>query len=478
MEGNIEAATQNTAEKKVVRKPKKVKRMVMGILVFSLFLLAYLFSVFYFSKHYFYKTRINGEDCSFLTDSEVKSRINQKISLYELEIIGKDGVTDTISADDIGLSFLYDEAIREVREKENPFLWITAFFKGYDFELHNVVKFDEALFDEVVDNLVFYEPENIKKAKNAYIGDYDENAGGFAIIAEETGSEPDDDKMREVLSEKITMLEEIVYLEPEDCYKKAEITSENSELIKELDAINSYLGARIVYDWNGSEEIVDGKVISNWLVREGKEIFLDETKVAEYVAEKSKEHDTYGKDREFTTTDGRVLTLKSGGYGWKTAREEETVALIEAVKNGENINREPIYRSTAARKGADDIGDSYVEIDLGAQHLYLYVDGAIVLETDLVSGNVSRGWTTPPGVFGLTYKTRNAVLRGNNYETPVNYWMPFNGNIGMHDATWRANFGGDIYMTNGSHGCVNLPLDAAAQIYEYVSTGFPVVCYY
>ena len=103
----------------------------------------------------------------------------------------------------------------------------------------------------------------------------------------------------------------------------------------------------------------------------------------------------------------------------------------------------------------------------------------MVLETDFVSGNMSKpDCITPPGVFGLTYKTRNAVLRGANYETPVNYWMPFNGNVGMHDATWRSSFGGTIYLTSGSHGCVNLPLNMAAAIYEYMSTGFPIVCYY
>ncbi len=149
------------------------------------------------------------------------------------------------------------------------------------------------------------------------------------------------------------------------------------------------------------------------------------------------------------------------------------------IYQGSVLEKEPLYTSRGANKGSDDIGDSYVEIDLSNQHLYLFWEGEIVLESDFVSGDMTRsGRMTPPGVFGLTYKTRNAVLRGEDYETPVNYWMPFNGNIGMHDATWRSSFGGSIYITNGSHGCVNLPLDKAAQIYEYVSTGFPVICYY
>ena len=104
----------------------------------------------------------------------------------------------------------------------------------------------------------------------------------------------------------------------------------------------------------------------------------------------------------------------------------------------------------------------------------------MVFETDFVSGSMSStpDCVTPPGVFGITYKTTNAVLRGNGYETPVTYWMPFHGNYGMHDATWRTEFGGDIFMTNGSHGCLNLPLDSAATIYSYMYEGYPVICYY
>lgn len=81
-------------------------------------------------------------------------------------------------------------------------------------------------------------------------------------------------------------------------------------------------------------------------------------------------------------------------------------------------------------------------------------------------------------MFGLTYKERNATLRGENYATPVDYWMPFNGNIGMHDAGWRNSFGGDIYMRSGSHGCINLPRDKAEIIYGYMEHNFPIVCYY
>ena len=127
--------------------------------------------------------------------------------------------------------------------------------------------------------------------------------------------------------------------------------------------------------------------------------------------------------------------------------------------------------------GQNDYGDSYVEINLTAQHLFLYKDGNLVVESDFVSGNLSKGHATPTGAFGLTYKTTDAVLRGEDYVTPVKYWMPYAGDVGMHDATWRNSFGGNIYKTNGSHGCINLPRSAAKTIYETIEQGYPVLVY-
>ena len=65
-----------------------------------------------------------------------------------------------------------------------------------------------------------------------------------------------------------------------------------------------------------------------------------------------------------------------------------------------------------------------------------------------------------------------------SYEQPVTYWMPFNGNVGIHDAdTWRSEYGGEIYKTSGSHGCVNTPTANAEKIFNTVEIGTPVIVY-
>lgn len=132
---------------------------------------------------------------------------------------------------------------------------------------------------------------------------------------------------------------------------------------------------------------------------------------------------------------------------------------------------------TANSHGKNDYGDSYVEINLTAQHMFLYKDGKLVIDSDFVSGNVSKNNATPTGAYGVTYTEKNATLRGENYETPVTYWMPFAGNVGMHDAYWRSKFGGSIYKYAGSHGCINLPPEVAKVVFENVKKNYPVLVY-
>ena len=127
-----------------------------------------------------------------------------------------------------------------------------------------------------------------------------------------------------------------------------------------------------------------------------------------------------------------------------------------------------------------------MEIDLTAQHLWYYKDGMLLMDSDFVSGtyyDYSR--QTPGGTYTLKAKQRNQVLRpapnedgSYDYESPVSYWLPFNGGIGLHDANWRWNFGGNIYLYGGSHGCINLPVSFAGNFYENIEVGCPIVCFY
>ena len=180
------------------------------------------------------------------------------------------------------------------------------------------------------------------------------------------------------------------------------------------------------------------------------------------------------------------MTVGGGEYGWQINQSEEVNQLFNEITSGQTVSREPVYSSTANAYAPNDIGSTYIEVDLGAQHMYYYQDGALIFDSDFVSGNMSYSdRATPTGVYSLYYKKSPDVLRGKKlpngqyeYETPVNYWMPFCGGVGFHDANWRSSFGGDIYLTNGSHGCINLPPEKAKQLYGIIQTGIPIVMFY
>ena len=118
--------------------------------------------------------------------------------------------------------------------------------------------------------------------------------------------------------------------------------------------------------------------------------------------------------------------------------------MTEDLKGGKDVSRDFVYQYTAASHDGNDYGNSYVEINRTAQHVYLVVNGSVVMDTPCVTGNPNNGHVTPCGAFRITYCERNAILKGANYRTPVSYWMPFNGYIGLHDATWQNSFGGQL----------------------------------
>ena len=113
--------------------------------------------------------------------------------------------------------------------------------------------------------------------------------------------------------------------------------------------------------------------------------------------------------------------------------------------------------------------DVWVDVDLTNQCITLHADGKVVMTSSCVTGNISRGMATPTGTYRVSYKTTNAYLLNDAF---VNYWMPFNGGIGFHDASWRYGvFTPDQAYYNGSHGCVNLPYGAAQTLYSYLHAG-------
>ncbi len=474
---------------------KKGKRIALAVLAVVVLIAAVYGGIgIYYRSHFLPHTYVqvlpafNDIDCSGLTAAQASSLMDEQVGEYTLTVTGRDYasgdtgvVLGTIIPEEIQLGF--DDSLSSAKylmEQQGWLLWIRN-LGSYDdhYSVIQGVTYNKELLESVIRSWDACQSKNMVIAKDAYIGPYSEEAQGFQIVPETKGTELDISQVLEAIEEALEAHRTSLDLEEAGLYKTAEILQNDSSLTEPVATANKWLGTKITYDWNGAEVVLDRETIRDWISIEDGEAILDEDAVASFVSDRAREYNTYGKKKKFTTAQGAEVTLNSPNYGWKTDVTGETEELVQLIREGAVTSREPVYSSVAKVKSTEnDIGDSYVELDLTNQHMYLFVDGIIVLESDFVSGNVSAGNATPQGIFGLSYKTTDAVLRGEDYETPVKYWMPFYGNYGMHDATWRGAFGGTIYLNSGSHGCINLPFSKAKQLYQYVSTGFPVVSYH
>lgn len=331
--------------------------------------------------------------------------------------------------------------------------------------------------------------ENQVEPENAYVA---LEGSEFTIVPETEGSKLKVKEAYKALDTAISGSQTSIDLgNTPDVYAVAAVTSDDPTLQATRDAYNNYTKASITYTFGEQTVTLDGSTLKEWLQFDDKgQLVQDDASftqhIKDFVAQLASEHDTVGTTRSFNTTSGRTVSVYGSAYGWKIDQDAEAAQLTEEIRTGTQTTREPVYSMRANSYGYNDIGSTYIEVDLSSQHMYYYQNGSIIFDSDIVSGDIRYDdRATPPGIFTLYYKKSPDVLRGEKkpdgtyeYETQVTYWMPFNGGIGFHDATWQAYFGGDRYTYAGSHGCINMPLDAAATLYSIIDTNVPIVCFY
>ena len=429
-----------------------------------------------YKTRFFPNTQINGVDASGKTAAEVQELISEGVNGYTLTIDERNNQTETIAGTDIKLHAEFDGSLEKMVAAQNPFAWLWH-MKQEEYTIGTMVTYDDAALESQIRNLSCLDPEKVVEPVNAKISEY-VSGQGYSIEPEQEGTAVEAEKLTQAVTEAIENLQDHLSLEEADVYKKPTVLKDDASLAEQLDKMNKYAKMSVTYQFGDSTETLNGDQIHAWLIANADgSVSVDSSKVSEYVSEMAKAHNTSNKAKTLKTSYGSTIQVSGGTYGWKINQAAETEALAAIIASGESTTREPEYSQKAASHGANDYGDTYVEINLTGQHLFFYKEGKLVVESDFVSGNLAKGWGTPAGSYPLAYKQKNAVLKGENYRTPVNYWMPFNNGIGMHDAKWRSSFGGTIYKTGGSHGCINLPPSVAKTIFDNISAGTPVICY-
>jgi lipoprotein-anchoring transpeptidase ErfK/SrfK len=363
-------------------------------------------------------------------------------SEYILTLYERDGIKESITGKDIGLNYGTNE-----------------------------VNYDEKLLNDAINKLPLLNGNNIIKSANPKLL-YENNK--YTIVKEVYGKSVDKNLLNKNIINAIKNKEEKLDLEELNCYEKPKFNSKSKVVINAKNTLNKYISSNIIYNYEGLTQVLDSSIIKDWLsVDENFQVVLDEAKVRAYIDNLA---------NSYTASLGSSIPVDGGYYGnnhsWIINSAEETKALIQNIANGQTVTKGPIYAQTSEANYFSNVGNTFVEIDMTKQHIWYYKDGYLVVEGDVVTGNVSNGASTPAGVYKLYSKQKDTVLKGDDYASPVSFWMPFNKNIGLHDASWRTEFGGDIYINYGSHGCVNAPYNVAKTVYENVNVGTPVICHY
>ena len=466
-------------KKREFKKPGKKFFIITGGVIGGLILI-YLGISAYFISHFFVNTTINGKDFSGKSAKAVEEYIRGQVNGYELTIIEQNNDRNIIKGSEIGLTYKESSEIEDALKKQNPLLWPAGFFSQSSTQVSVGVDYDEALLDEKLQSI-----KAMSKEQTEPVSAYPKYNGNlFEVEPEVYGSAVDTEALKEKTVQYITEFRDSLNMMDEGCYKMPAYTSASEEVKNACNTMNQYLKAKITYTMD-EEVVVDKDLISQWVTCDSEmNVTFNEEAVKAWMREFGEKYDTVGKTRSFTTPDGKQTQVSGGTYGWIVNEAQEAQNLIENIKNGENTTKEPEYKQTAASRSALDWGTTYAEVDLAAQKMWFVVDGSVALTTDVVTGRPSTGNATPEGVYDILYTQRGAVLRGDidpatgkpSYETPVSFWMPFTyQGHGFHDATWQSAFGGNRYLTHGSHGCVNMPYDKASQLFELITAGTPVI---
>lgn len=452
--------------------------MIVGAIIGTFAVLYFGFAIFFMS-HFSFGTSINGIKVATQSTESVKYKIRKGAENYVLSIVPRTGSKEEIVAEDIALSIeSTDEVIEALLKKQNGFAWPMYLFQPQSFETETMISFDEAKLASKVASLNCMKESLQKEPEDAKLSEYDEQKG-FTIISAVPGTKVDKDAFLKQIKEAIQSLDDTLDMDEKECYVKPKVSDDDKNLKNSVETLNKALETVITFEVGDATTTLDKTTFASWLkLDENANATVEEEPLSEFVSSQlAKVYNTCYNEEQLATSYGVTITIPNSHYGWKVDQEAERNQIREEILAGKKVNRDLNYSWYAASHSGNDYGNSYVEVNLTAQHLFLYKDGVCILESDVVTGNPSTNHETPPGVFGITYCERNATLRGPGYATPVSYWMPFNGDIGLHDGTWNPIFGAARYMRNGSHGCVNLPYATAKTIFENVQAGFPVLVY-
>ncbi|MBU5366282.1 L,D-transpeptidase family protein [Enterococcus devriesei] len=432
----------------------------------------------YYAQRFLPKTVVNGVKIDNLTVDQANKKITRELSESPFIIKVDNKNWKEIQRKDLGWQNNYQSGLTEMQKKQNPFSWGMQLVSAADTKDVDGNTLDENKLNavgEAVRSEITQMNTTRTATENATVTHTNE---GFEIVPEKQGTTIDVDAAVAAFKEAAKTGKETINFT--DYLSKPTITKNDESLKKTMDKMNAIAKIKANYSINGQNFQIPTADINDWLIDDNGTLSLDQAKVTAYVTSLGEKYNTKTNPTEFNSTRRGKVSVPAGTYSWTINTPEEVTALTNQILEGKDFTRSPIVTgATTADKPLVD--KTYIEVDLQNQHMWYYKDGKVALETDIVSGKPTS--PTPAGVDYVWSKETNKTLKGKNddgtdYASPVKFWMPIDWTgVGLHDSDWQPAYGGELWKTRGSHGCVNTPPDVMAKLFDMVEVGTPVLVF-
>lgn len=464
--------------------------LIVGAALIACAVAAYFGGFLFFASRFYPNTAIEGVDVSLMTEDEAARAVDDAHRVYSITVQGQ-GASFTLTGEEAGLEFDAHTAARLALEEQDPWLWPLDAWSDHDRSDVVGSSFDMDVLRDAVETQLLPTNAVATLPENARIF-FDSGTGRFIVNPGSTGNKLDVDSVVESVAAALADRKAFLPLTSANLVKQ-DVPKDDPRIVGACDTANAYLSCSCnitmcdtVVASFGAREIQSWLALSDDFV-----VYIDEGKLALWVDTVEEMVDTYGTGRNYTRHDGKQIEVSGGTYGWISDGAELEYLICVAVYSGSCEPIEIPFKQTAVtyNPGGQDWGARYIDVDLTNQYVQFYdANGTVIWSSLCVSGAADGEHETPTGVYYINWKATMQTLRGKidpvtlqpEYESLVYFWMPFKDNaVGLHDATWQPAFGGDRNKIGyGSHGCVNLPYDAAAQLYDLCVIGDVVVVHY
>ncbi|MDO4621037.1 MAG: L,D-transpeptidase family protein [Lachnospiraceae bacterium] len=459
---------------------RRVFRILLPVLL-AVLLAVYGYGWYRMRNQFLLNTTVNGLDYSGMTAEEAEEYFKSTYMGRTLTVTRLDDSTETLSYDDFDYHLTSNMTFRQLIDDQDFYLWPLSYCRQTVIETEQGFAFDREKLEELVYALDCIAGEDIRDPADAFL---EKKADGYVITPEDDGNRLDGGRTYNAISDAVNAGASEVNLEKNGCYHKAQIRSDNEDLQASLAAALAIQGVEINVSVEGGKSVlVDKSVFLPWMSVDGTNVNISSDAVVSYTAGLAETYNTYGKKRSFRTNAGDTVTVGGSdwdNFGYKLNQETSAAMIRDAIMSGESQTIALDWSSYGRTRDdlGGDFGSTYIEISLDQQYMWYYRDGEVVVETRIVSGLATPSRATPPGVFCVLQKLKDHTMQGSYGSAFSNYVMAIMTNgICIHDSSWRGEYGSDIWLYDGSHGCINTPYSRMKALYENADVSTPVIIY-